>query len=190
MMKTSIGIGAIALLGLAVVGASRQGVVPRTIEPLAAGPGSSGMGLDRLGGMPQSPREIARARREIAEAYRYKGTTVVAHPDLDPDDPRVKTVCEMLSRADFVPEQRVRCFSDLDPSLIVVGWHLTVERLDVRVIDSLVRVRVSPLLRGPGGRRIGVLSVFREDYRVAGGKLQFVAAEPIGLNQAIMMIAQ
>src|SRR6478752_2518181 len=92
-------------------------------------------------GAGQTPREAARAQREIAEAFGYKGTTAVAHSDLDPDDARVKKVCDMLTKADFVPERRVQSFSGLDASLTLVGWHLTVEKLDVRKDDSLVRVR-------------------------------------------------
>lgn len=176
------------LLGLAV--GAGQGVTYRTVLPPAPSKGSPRTPLGHLSGAPQTPEKIARMQRGLAEAFRYKGTTAVAGADLDPDDARVKKVCEMLSRADIVPELRVRCFSDLDPSLTVVGWHLTVERLDVRRNDSLVRVRVTPLLRTPDSRAMSVLSVFHEDYRIAGGKVDFMAAEPLELDQAIKALVQ
>jgi hypothetical protein len=224
MNKLSFGVGALALLGVATLGAGQDPAPPTSVPP-APVKGSSGVAppapvqgstrvpaaarkraagapINPTGVIPQAPmfingrptpvapptkEDMARAEAAIAEANRYKGTTAVADKSLNPRDARVKAVCAMLSQADFIPESRVRAFSGLDPRLIVVGWGLTVVKLEVRQNDSLVRVRVGPILRAPGEGMIGVASVYHENYRIAGGKLQFLGSEPINGNPIKMM---
>jgi hypothetical protein len=107
--------------------------------------------------------------------------------DLDPS--QLAFISELFVRADFVPEQRVRCFSGLAPTYCIVGWSLSVERVEVQKSFTRVGARVSPLLREAGGGPIGVLSVYREEYRIVDGHLQFLSAEPMKLQQAIKMLA-
>src|SRR5262249_45883843 len=125
--------------------------------------------------------EVARKKAEIADAFRYKGTTVIPDKKLNAQSPQMKAVCAMLSKADFIPEVRVRMFSGYGPlrlpDVTVVGWHLTVVKLDVRQDESLIRVRVVPRMQGTGGT-IGMLVDYHENYRLAGGQLQFLGAEP------------
>jgi hypothetical protein len=188
-MKKRLGIviGAVLLSGLAI-GAGR-GVVYRTAITAAwagDGPPPAARGA-RLDGGPVTPRQFAAAERRLAESLRYRGTRAIANHDLDPDDAQVTKVCEMLGKADFVPELRVRRFVDLDPAYVVVGWDLTVMKLDVRENDSFVQVAATPrlkLARGGGGS-ITCLGNYSEEYRVGGGKLQFLGGEPIEPNMPI-----
>ncbi len=184
MKQISMNLGLLALLGLAESGIG-QGVAPKTLVPPAAGKKSSQISPDRTKKGSGARVEGAEAQRNIAEAYRYTGTTVIPSRDLDAANPQVKKICEMLSGADMIPDQRVLRFSGLDPRFTVVGWHLTVEKLDVGENDSLVRIRAAPLLRAPGEGKIGVFTFYRENYRVSGGKLQFVGGEPIPKDLSI-----
>ncbi|WP_165221550.1 hypothetical protein [Aquisphaera insulae] len=128
---------------------------------------------------PPTKEEVAHAEAEIAEAFRYKGTTAALAKSLDVKDPQARAVCEMLSKADFIPEVRVQTFSTLlRTEVTVVGWHLTVVKLEVRDHDSLVRVRVAPLLQAAGEGTNGMYVTYDENFRIAGGSLQFLGVEP------------
>jgi hypothetical protein len=188
-----------------------SGVAPAPVNgssraPRAAGKRAAGAPLNRAGAvMPQLPlivngrrsvvapptkEEVARAEAEVAEAFRYKGTTAVPDRSLNSPDAQAKSVCAMLSKADFIPESRVQRFSVLDRRLTVVGWHLAVEKLEVRQNETLLRVRVAPLLRAHGEGIIGVATDYHEDYRIAGGNLQFLGSNPIPVDPIVMMGGQ
>lgn len=180
MKKTCIGIGVLAMLGVAAVGVG-QGIVRPPLIPYDPREGST-----LPDGVARTGPEVARAQREIAEAFRYKGTTAVPDRHLDADAVRVKKVCEMLSSADFVPESRLQRFAILSPRFTIVGWHLTIEDLDVRERDTLVRVRAAPTLRAPGEGTIGIDISCHETYRIAGGRIHFVGSDPIVGNEPIV----
>lgn len=185
MKKSFLGIGVVAFL---ILGAGAiQGIVRRTVVPPDASKGLSRAALNQHLNplVARTPKEIAQARRNSAEEFRYKGTTVVAGGDLDHEDVWVKKAIEILTSTDFIPDQRVQRFSSLAPKFTVVGWHLTIEVLDVREEDSFVRVRSAPLLRAPGEGHIGVFTSYREEYRIAGGELQFLRGEPMPENMNI-----
>jgi hypothetical protein len=177
MTRPSAAAGMFALLGFAAVAAGQDGT-PRTIPPPPASGGRPVPGEQRDRAAP-GPEEAARSRRAIAEAYRYKGTTVVASKGLDADPEHWGRISKLLSGADFVPEQRKRRFAGLPPFFSIIGWHLTVEKLEVRGDDTFVRVRAAPIPRAHGGGIAGVMDFYREDYRIAGGKLHFLGSEPI-----------
>ena len=94
----------------------------------------------------------------------------------------VRATCELLSRADFVPEPRLRRFTALtaewDPGMIVTGWHLTIEDIDERERESVIRVLVHADLRAPGWSTIGMAPFYRETYRIVGGKVHYVGIDP------------
>lgn len=180
MRKTYVAIGAFSLLGLAAVGVGK-GIVPQTIVPILPGKSSARPNESLRGGL-----SAARARRAVAEAFRYKGTTAVPGRDLEDDD-SVLAACRLLSRADFVSEQRLRHFAGLDPSCTIVGWHLTVDGIDVRAQDTLLRVRAVPLLRAPGEGKLGLSAYYRENYRLVGGELHFISGDPVESSESIGM---
>lgn len=96
--------------------------------------------------------------------------------------------CERLSHADFVPEERWRHFARLlDPQCTIVGWHLTVDGIDVRAQETRLRVRAVPLLRVPGEGKLGLSNYYREHYRIAGGKLRFIGGDPVESSESIGM---
>jgi hypothetical protein len=182
-MKKRLGIvvGVVLLSGLAI-GAGR-GVVYRTAitDAWPADRPPPATRRARPDGGPVTPRQFAAAQRRLAESLVYRGTRAIPNLDLDPDDARVQKVCAMLAKADFVPELRVRRFAGLDPAFVVVGWDLTVMKLDVRENDSLVQVAAWPQLKWAGGEggSITCVSNYSEEYRVVGGKLQFLGGEPL-----------
>jgi hypothetical protein len=139
---------------------------------------------------PPTARDISHAQQEVAKAFQYKGTTALAHRRLNPNDAGVKAVCAMLSKADFIPGARIQRFSGLDRRFTVVGWSLTVDQMEVRANDTLVRVRAAPLLKAQGEGTIGVMTFYGENYRIAGGKLEFLGSDPIPADLRVMTSGQ
>jgi hypothetical protein len=139
---------------------------------------------------PPTEQDVAREEAKAAEFLRYKGTKVVPHRSLKSPEAQVKAVCALLSQADFIPELRVRRFAGLDRRLTVVEWRLTIEKLEVRQNDTLVHVRATPIVRAPGETAIGVMTYYREDYRIAGGKLESLGGEPLPADLTIFMSGQ
>lgn len=169
-------------LALSVAG---QDASPQTVAPRAPGDQSG-----QAARASRDPKVIAKTEKALAEARRYKGTTAVADRKLRADDKLVKQACQLLSKADFVPELRLRRYALLDPDLLLVGWRVTIEMLQVRPSDALVQVRVAPLLWSPDGGKIGVFSFYHEEYRIARGKLQFVRGEPLPEDLSINFAVQ
>jgi hypothetical protein len=190
MKNRFIGIGVLVVLGISGIAASDDpapsGAAPPA--PVKAPPRVKSGKAKQMTPIVVPPfrvptkEEVARKTAEIADRFRYKGTRVIPDKKLNAQDPQMKAVSAMLSKADYIPEVRVRRFTGFGPlsrpDVVVVGWHLTVEELEVRQNDSLIRVRVAPLLQGTGGT-IGMYVDYHEDYRLAGGQLQFLGADPV-----------
>ena len=182
MKKIMIGVTALLLLGLAMACAG-QVVVHRTSPTVSSTNGPFHFNPALLDGRPRTLQELTTARRRIAESYRYQGPEATAHPGFDPDDRRVKQICELLRQMDFIPEQRVQRFASLDRNqYALVSWHLAVEGLDIRTDRSIIRVRVSPRLKAIDGGAVTCSDSYLEDYVLVGGKLQYLGGEPLPKN--------
>ena len=124
------------------------------------------------------------AASEAARAFDYRGTTATPVGDLA-SDRYVQEVCALLAREDYVPAQRIQRFSSLDPSYVVVGWHLNVEAVELRPGETLVQVSSAPQLRKLGEGKIGVHTTYHEFYRIVGGELEFVGSDPIPADRTV-----
>jgi hypothetical protein len=136
---------------------------------------------------PPTKQDVTRTQLDFAEELRYQGTTAVPYRMLDPKDERLKTICTILSEADFVPEERIRTFSSLRPRYAIFGWKLTVCQLEERQDGTLVRVWAAPLLKARGEGTTGVMAFYGESYRIAGGRLEFLGGDPITAVSPVMM---
>lgn len=106
----------------------------------------------------------------------YKGTDI--GPDPEAEDAELKlqqTIAARLARLDFVPAQRRNHFRWLDvPSVRVIGWSGTIQKMSQGPNGWLVKVRMMPYVRTLGGRNLVTADHTMEIYNYKNGALDFV----------------
>ena len=146
-----------------------------TAQRVASGRRSAGVVVPKKR-VPANPEAAALQVSRQREALRYRGLSVEPQPEAEgPELERQERICGLLSKLDFVPDNRLERFRWIGVhGGVITGWEGEIQEARAVPGGLVVTMKVYP--RHTAGGLAAVDGHAVEQYLYSGGRLRFLGS--------------